>query len=138
MQSLMPEKQVTSETERYSFLQLTKRFVFGRQKGASQRSNPSFRDCLGGLISVSELFMAERSEVVNNSAAGENSASGRPASARSRSLKGYLKTVNRRLPGDPEALATTSNRTTPSRRPLYQRDGWQGKATTRTETKECP
>ena len=56
---------------------------------------------------------ARRSEVVNNSAAGEDSAGGRPASARSRSREGYRKTVNRRLPGEPEALATTSNRTTP-------------------------
>ena len=54
-----------------------------------------------------------RSEVVNNSAAGENIAGGRPASARSRSLEGNRKTVNRRLPGEPEALAATSNRTTP-------------------------
>jgi hypothetical protein len=50
---------------------------------------------------------------VNNSAAGENIAGGRPASARSRSLEGNRTTVNRRLPGEPEALATTSNRTTP-------------------------
>jgi transposase len=50
---------------------------------------------------------------VNNSAAGENIAGGRPASARSRSLEGNRKTVNRRLPGEPEALAATSNRTTP-------------------------
>src|SRR6516162_8151826 len=56
---------------------------------------------------------ARRSEVVNNSAAGEDSAGGRPASARSRSREGYRKTVNRRLPGEPEALATTSNRTRP-------------------------
>src|SRR5580704_18580565 len=54
-----------------------------------------------------------RSDVVNNSAAGENIAGGRPASARSRSLEGNRTTVNRRLPGEPEALATTSNRTTP-------------------------
>jgi hypothetical protein len=54
-----------------------------------------------------------RSDVVNNSAAGENIAGGRPASARSRSLKGYRKTVYRRLPGEPEALAATSNRTLP-------------------------
>jgi hypothetical protein len=56
---------------------------------------------------------ARRSEVVNNSAAGENIAGGRPASARSRSREGYRKTVNRRLPDEPEALAGTSNRTTP-------------------------
>jgi len=50
---------------------------------------------------------------VNNSAAGENIAGGRFASARSRSLEGNRKTVNCRLPGEPEALAATSNRTTP-------------------------
>ena len=50
---------------------------------------------------------------MNNSAAGENIAGGRPASARSRSLEGYRKTVKRRLPGEPKALAATSNRTTP-------------------------
>ena len=50
---------------------------------------------------------------MNNCAAGENIAGGRPAPARSRLLEGYRKTVNRRLPGEPEALATTSNRTTP-------------------------
>ena len=50
---------------------------------------------------------------MNNSAAGENIAGGRFASARSRSLEGNRKTVNCRLPGEPEALAATSNRTTP-------------------------
>ena len=55
--------------------------------------------------------MARRSEVVNNSAAGENFAGGRPASVRSRSQAGNPETVAKRLPGEPEALATTSNRT---------------------------
>jgi hypothetical protein len=50
---------------------------------------------------------------VNNSAAGENIAGGRPASARSRSIVGYPKRITGRLPGEPEALAATSNRTTP-------------------------
>jgi hypothetical protein len=50
---------------------------------------------------------------VNNSAAGENVAGGRPASARSRSRSRYPKRVTWRLPGEPEALAATSNRTTP-------------------------
>src|SRR5712672_3398271 len=56
---------------------------------------------------------ARRSEVVNNSAAGENIAGGRPASARSRSAERHLKRVRERLPSEPEALAETSNRTTP-------------------------
>src|SRR5262249_39813027 len=56
---------------------------------------------------------ARRCEVVNNSAAGENVAGGRPASARSRSRSRYPKRVNWRLPVEPEALAATSNRTTP-------------------------
>ena len=50
---------------------------------------------------------------MNNSAAGENSAGGRPASARTRSREGHRKTVKRRLPSEPEALAKTSNRTAP-------------------------
>src|SRR5262252_1925621 len=56
---------------------------------------------------------ARRSEVVNNSAAGENIAGGRPGSARSRSLGRNPGRVTKRLPGEPEALATTSNRTMP-------------------------
>jgi hypothetical protein len=56
---------------------------------------------------------ARRSEVVNNSAVGENIAGGRPASARSRSKPRDPKRVNWRLPGEPEALAKTSNRTKP-------------------------
>src|ERR1700732_477681 len=56
---------------------------------------------------------ARRSEVVNNSAAGENIAGGRPASARSRTIVGHPKRITGRLPGEPGALAATSNRTTP-------------------------
>jgi transposase len=56
---------------------------------------------------------ARRSEVVNNSAAGENIAGGRPAPARSRSKPCHPKRINWRLPGEPEALAKTSNRTKP-------------------------
>ena len=56
---------------------------------------------------------ARRSEVVNNSAAGENIAGGRPASARSRSFGRNPGRVTKRLPGEPEALATKSNRTMP-------------------------
>src|SRR5215469_4558740 len=56
---------------------------------------------------------ARRSEVVNNCAAGENVVGGRPASARSRSLARNPGRVTKRLPGEPEALATTSNRTMP-------------------------
>jgi hypothetical protein len=56
---------------------------------------------------------ARRSEVVNNCAASHNSAGGRPALARSRSRKAYRKTVRGRPPGEPAALAPTSNRTKP-------------------------
>src|SRR5260370_34145884 len=56
---------------------------------------------------------ARRSEVVNNSAVGENSAGGRPASARSRSYRSDPQRIKGRLPGEPEALAKTSNRTKP-------------------------
>jgi len=56
---------------------------------------------------------ARRSEVVNNSAVGENSVGGRPASARPRSGTRDPERVRGRLPGEPEALAETSNRTTP-------------------------
>ena len=57
MQSLMPGKQAPLETERYSSLQLTKRFVFGRQRGESQRSNLTqvFTIALEGYA----LFVAE-------------------------------------------------------------------------------
>ena len=56
---------------------------------------------------------ARRSEVVNNSAVGENMSGGRPASARSRSFKSNPERVIERLPGESEALAATSNRTEP-------------------------
>src|SRR5258707_7850890 len=56
---------------------------------------------------------ARRSEVVNNSAVGENSAGGRPASARSRSYRSDPQRIKGRLPGEPKALAKTSNRTKP-------------------------
>src|SRR5271166_6616664 len=56
---------------------------------------------------------ARRSEVVNNSAVCENSIGVSPASARSRSPESYRKTVTERQPGEPEALASTSNRTKP-------------------------
>src|SRR5262249_54865020 len=56
---------------------------------------------------------ARRSEVVNNSAAGENVTGGRPASARSRSLGRNPGRVTKRLPVEPEALAPTSYRKTP-------------------------
>ena len=52
---------------------------------------------------------ARRSEVVNNSAVGDNSVGGRPASARSRSYRSDPQRIKRRLPGEPEALAKTSN-----------------------------
>jgi hypothetical protein len=76
---------------------------------------------------------------VNNSAAGENIAGVRPASARSRSVEGYRKTVYRRLPGEPEALAATSNRTLPHEgRNISSMDG-QGKATTKAKnSKSAP
>jgi len=50
---------------------------------------------------------------VNNSAASQNRAGGRPASARSRSSIGYPKRITGRLPEEPEASAPTSNRKTP-------------------------
>jgi transposase len=50
---------------------------------------------------------------VNNCAAGDNGAGGRPASARSRSLARNPARVSKRLPGEPEALAPTSNRKAP-------------------------
>jgi hypothetical protein len=50
---------------------------------------------------------------VNNCAAGHNGAGGRPALARSRSPECYRKTVTERLPGEPVALAPTSNRKVP-------------------------
>ena len=56
---------------------------------------------------------ARQSEVVNNSAAGENSAGGRPASARSRSYRSDPQRIKGRLPGEPKALAPTSNRKAP-------------------------
>src|SRR5271165_3108933 len=56
---------------------------------------------------------ARRSEVVNNSAVGENSAGGRPASARSRSYRSDPQRIKGRIPGGPEGFAKTSNRTKP-------------------------
>jgi hypothetical protein len=56
---------------------------------------------------------AERSELVNNCAAGHNRSGGRPALARSRSLPLYPKRVTERLPAEPVALALTSNRKPP-------------------------
>ena len=50
---------------------------------------------------------------MNNSAVGENSAGGRPASARSRSYRSDPQRIKGRLLGEPEALAKTSNRTKP-------------------------
>ena len=50
---------------------------------------------------------------MNNSAVGENSVGERPASARSRSRIGHPERITGRLPGEPEALAETSNRTEP-------------------------
>jgi len=53
------------------------------------------------------------SKLVNHCAASHNSAGGRPALARSRSGECYRKTVCERLPGEPVALAPTSNRKAP-------------------------
>jgi hypothetical protein len=71
---------------------------------------------------------AKRSELVNNCAAGQNKAGGRPALARSRSRVPNPGRVTKRLPAEPVVSASTSNRKA-SRRPLYQSDGRQGKAT---------
>src|SRR5262245_21653940 len=57
--------------------------------------------------------LARQSEVVNNSAAGETSAGGRPASARSRSYRSDPQRIKGRLPGVPKALAPTSYGKTP-------------------------
>ena len=84
----------------------------------------SLRSKLLGLITADISFgvihdrakrprKARRSEVVNNSAVGENSAGGRPASVRSRSYRSDPQRIEGRLPGEPEALAKTSNRTKP-------------------------
>jgi hypothetical protein len=56
---------------------------------------------------------ARRSEVVNNSAARQNSLGVGPASARTRSCLSHLRKIKSRLPVEPEAPASTSNRTTP-------------------------
>ena len=56
---------------------------------------------------------SEASELVNNCAARHNSAGGRPALARSRSPECDHKMVTERLPGEPAALAPTSNRKKP-------------------------
>jgi transposase len=56
---------------------------------------------------------AKRSEVVNNSAPGQNSLGEGPASARTRSCIRDLRKIKGRLPVEPEAPAPTSNRTTP-------------------------
>ena len=61
----------------------------------------------------SALAQARRSELVNNCAAGENFAGERPALARSGSPLSNRKTVRRRLPAEPVALAPTSNRKAP-------------------------
>ena len=81
-------------------------------------------ECLLGLIAAdislgvihdraNRPTLARQSEVVNNSAAGENSAGGRPASARSRSYRSDPQRIKGRLPGEPKALAPTSNRKAP-------------------------
>src|SRR6202048_1048033 len=56
---------------------------------------------------------ARRREVVNNCAAGENFAGGRPAPARSQSQSPHPKRVIGRLLAEPEALAPRSHRKTP-------------------------
>src|ERR1700738_2957579 len=56
---------------------------------------------------------ARRREVVNNCAAGENFAGGRPAPARAQSQSPPPKRVIGRLLAEPEALAPTSNRKRP-------------------------
>ena len=50
---------------------------------------------------------------MNHCAASHNGVGGRPASARSRSLARNPARVSKRLPGEPEALAPTSNRKRP-------------------------
>ena len=52
-------------------------------------------------------------KLVNNCAAGDNFAGGRPAPARTRSRVCNPKRIDGRLPVEPEALAPTSNRKTP-------------------------
>ena len=47
---------------------------------------------------------------MNNCATGQNDGGECPALARSRSAESYRKTVSERLPAEPAALATTSNR----------------------------
>jgi hypothetical protein len=59
------------------------------------------------------LAPARRSELVNNCAAGENLAGGRPALARSRSPLRHRKRVSHRLPAEPAAHAPTSDRKAP-------------------------
>ena len=56
---------------------------------------------------------AKRSELVNNCAAGQNKAGGRPALARSRSRVPNPGRVTERLPAEPVASAWTSNRKAP-------------------------
>src|SRR6266850_5568904 len=56
---------------------------------------------------------ARRREVVNNCAAGESFAGGRPAPARSQSQSPHPKRVIGRLLAEPEALAPTSHRKKP-------------------------
>src|SRR5260370_34455052 len=56
---------------------------------------------------------ARRRELVNNCAAGENFAGGRPAPARSQSQSPHPKRVIGRLLAEPEALAPTSDRKRP-------------------------
>src|SRR5260370_20410463 len=56
---------------------------------------------------------ARRRELVNNCAAGENFAGGRPAPARSQSQSPHPKRVIGRLLAEPEALAPTSDRRRP-------------------------
>jgi Transposase len=76
---------------------------------------PKPADIVSGVIHdrAERLCTARRREVVNNSAADQIVRGPRCASARSRSEARDPKRVSRRVPGEPKASASTSNRTTP-------------------------
>jgi Transposase/Transposase IS116/IS110/IS902 family len=87
---------------------------------ANERASSTSRAAQQADISVAVIHdrakrkaTARRSEGVNNCAGADNWIGARPALARSRSQQANCRTIRRRLPGEPVAAATTSNRKRP-------------------------
>jgi hypothetical protein len=91
------------------------RFFPDRRAAATSRTRPGHSDISFAVIHVRarRSGTAKRSELVNNCAGSHNEIGGGPALVQSRSRAFNPVRVAARLPSEPVALATTSNRKVP-------------------------